>query len=73
MGIISPLNKLRYDMKEDHGLAWAWHCNIAMPIMDSINCSHKDANIASSAVMRHVFGIDITQFEEYTDIMGKPE
>lgn len=48
-------------MKDDPEYAWSWHCNLAMPIMDSTDCSHEQANRAAAALMQHVWGVDITK------------
>jgi len=52
-------------MREDADYAWAWHCNIAVPIMDSIGVSHKDANVAAAHLMSHLFEYDITTHPQY--------
>lgn len=52
-------------MRTDPGYAWSWHCNIAMPIMDSIDVSHEKANRAAKSVMALIFGIDVTEFDEW--------
>ena len=46
---------LQKAMKEDEEFAWAVHCNIAMPIMDSIGVTHHDANIGAVRVMETIF------------------
>lgn len=52
-------------MREDADYAWAWHCNIAVPIMDSIGASHKDANVAAAHLMSHLFEYDVTTHPQY--------
>jgi len=61
-------------MMRDPSYAWTWHCNIAMPIMDSIGVSHEQANRAAKSIMALVFGIDVTQFEACVRerIQGEP-
>lgn len=47
-------------LSADPDYAWAWHCNLAMPIMDCLKVSHE-ANEAGAALMQHLFRIDIRQ------------
>ncbi len=47
-------------MRDDPEYAWAWHCNIAVPIMDSIAVSHEQANVAAAHLMSFLFEYDIT-------------
>ncbi len=48
-------------MRDDSEYAWAWHCNIAVPIMDSIGATHRDANIAAAHLLSCLFEYDITE------------
>jgi hypothetical protein len=48
-------------LKADPDYAWAWHCNLAMPIMDDLKVSREHANWAAARLMRHCFDIDITR------------
>ena len=43
----------------DPEYAWSWHCNIAMPIKDEMNCSHYSANVAAARIMRTLFSVDM--------------
>lgn len=52
-------------IKSDPDCAWGWHCNIAIPIMDSIRCTHKQANEAAAHLMQHLWDCDITKDERY--------
>lgn len=49
-------------MKEDPDYAWTWHCNLAMPIHDSMSDTqpqrHALANIAAARIMAHVFDVN---------------
>lgn len=45
-------------MKADPEYAWGWHCNLAVPIMDAINCTHEDANKAAAHLMMHLWKCD---------------
>lgn len=58
-------------MRVDHDYAWSWHCNIAMPMLDALPdaITHKQANRAAARVMQHLFGIDVTTFNEYKSIV----
>lgn len=47
-------------MRDDPEYAWAWHCNIAVPIMDAIGVSHERANVAAAYLMSALFEYDIT-------------
>ncbi|QUT04030.1 hypothetical protein KFK14_12825 [Sphingobium phenoxybenzoativorans] len=49
----------------DPEYAWGWHCNLAMPILDAIGCSHQQANEAAAHLMQHLWSVDITMFEQY--------
>jgi hypothetical protein len=53
------LDQFTAALTADPDLAWSWHCNIAMPIMDRMHCSHTAANEAAVDLMRHLFHIDI--------------
>lgn len=62
---IGPYAELKKQIEEDADYAWAWHCNLAMPVMDEINCSHEQANRAGARLMAILFGIDITQHRHW--------
>jgi hypothetical protein len=49
----------------DDGYAWSWHCNLAMPIMDSIHCTPEQANKAGADLMKYLFSIDVRKFKEW--------
>jgi hypothetical protein len=51
---------LKASIKSDPEIAWAWHCNIAVPLMDSLKLSHERANIAAAYLMSHLFDVDTT-------------
>ena len=61
----SALNALRRELASDADTAWAWHCNIAMPIADSAGLSHEKANRAAATVMRHLFEVDIEKHPQF--------
>lgn len=52
-------------MKVDPDYAWGWHCNLAMPVMDAIGCTHQQANEAAAHLMAFLFGVDITGHPHY--------
>ena len=45
--------------------AWAVFCNIAVPIMDAANVSHKVANETAAHLMQHLWDYDITTHPNY--------
>lgn len=70
--MVNGLEDLREAMKSDDGLAWSWHCNIAMLAVDS-GADHKEANIRTSKFMTDMFGVDTSKFKEYLAIMRQYE
>lgn len=56
-------------MKLDPSYAWGWQCNLAMAIYDQ-GLSHIEANIAAANFMKNAFDIDVTQYQEYKDILN---
>lgn len=52
-------------MQADEEYAWGFFCNLAMPIMDSVGCSHMKANEAAAYLMWHLWGVDMTTFKHY--------
>ena len=54
----NAMQSLTAALKADPEYAWAWHCNLAMPIMDNAKVSHRVANITAARLMQHLFGID---------------
>ena len=65
---IHPFQALRELAQDDPEYAWALHCNIAIPIMDELRCTHEQANRASARVIKHWFGVDIDQHEHWKTI-----
>lgn len=55
-------------IKQDHGYAWTWHCNIAMGFYD-VGGEHKLANEGAARFMMVAFGVDMTACQEYRDLM----
>lgn len=54
----SPFDTLKELIKQDPGYAWAWHCNIAMPMYDTGLVNHAIANHCAAAVMRFMFNVE---------------
>lgn len=65
VSIPSAVAAIKQAMADDPGYAWAWHCNIAVPIMDATGVSHETANEAAAHLMQHLFDCDITTNEHY--------
>lgn len=74
------LKNLSAELQADPEMAWAYFCNIAMPVMDSYaptfgaasvmgwvthEAQHKLANEAGAHLMQHLFGVDITTHPHY--------
>ncbi len=65
MSVAKAMDDLKSAMREDPGYAWAWHCNLAMPISDSIGATHENANVAAAYLMALLFDCDITTHPHY--------
>lgn len=64
-GIAKAMDDLKAAMRDDPEYAWAWHCNIAVPIMDSIDVTHEQANIAAAHLMSFLFDCDVTAHRNF--------
>ncbi len=62
-----PFEALKALIHADTEYAWAWHCNLAVPIMDAANVDHKEANQVAALIMAQMFGYDITTHPHYQD------
>lgn len=51
-------------MRKDPDYAWGWHCNIAVCSMDE-GLSNEASNRAAARCMRALFGVDVTEFDEF--------
>jgi hypothetical protein len=60
-----PFHALGELAQEDAEYAWALQCNLAVPIMDEVRCSHEAANRAAARIMYQWFAVDITQHEHW--------
>lgn len=63
--ILKAFDVIREKMRDDPEYAWSWHCNIAMPIMDTAKVSHELANKAAAHLMQHLFAIDTRDNQHY--------
>ena len=72
-GDAAPPAAITRALRADPAYAWAWHCNLAMPIMDAIGVTPHQANKASAHLMRHLFDIDVTEFDEWKHRAGADE
>ena len=61
----SAFEKLGAAVTSDPDYAWAIHCNIAMPIMDELHCTHEQANLAAARILHHWWKIDITKHRHW--------
>lgn len=68
----SAMQALTAALKADPEYAWAWHCNLAMPIMDGAKVSHRIANLTAARLMRHLFDID-TEKHQHFEIAEDPQ
>lgn len=53
----TALSALSKAMQDDAGLAWSWHCNIAMTAQDA-GAPHDLANVWAANFMRRAFDVD---------------
>ena len=61
----SNFQKLKIDIQQDPSYAWSIHCNLAMPIMDSLHVTHAEANLAAAALMHWLWDVDMAEIEEF--------
>jgi hypothetical protein len=66
--VSSPFHLLIDQVNADADYAWAVHCNLAVPIMDSVRCTHEQANRAAARIMYQWFGLDITKHEHWKSL-----
>lgn len=70
MTLTEAFDTFRTTMRDDPEYAWSWHCNLAMPIMDSTGVSHEAANKAAARLMQHLFAIDTAANPHYATLVG---
>lgn len=63
--IPDAFDALKRLIQSDLEYAWAWHCNLAVPIIDAACVSHLMANRAAALIMRQMFDYDITTHPFY--------
>ncbi|WDS62049.1 hypothetical protein [Pseudomonas phage D6] len=68
--VSGAMSALTDALANDAGYAWSWQSNLAMPIVDELGISLKDANKAAARILQHVFKHDIRQTKEYKDIVS---
>ncbi len=70
--VIAPaMVTLRTELQKNDDYTWSWHCNIAMPIFDSIEgVTLEQANKTAAVLMRHIWGVD-TSLNEYYEYKVK--
>lgn len=61
----APFAGFKTEVRKDADYAWSIHCNLAMPIKDSLKCSHESANRAAANVMQNLFGVDMTKHSHW--------
>ena len=61
----TAIDTLKAALGSDPELAWAWHCNMAVPLIDAGAGNHKVANEAAAHLMQHLFDCDITTHPHY--------
>ncbi len=62
--VSKALAVLSHSIQSCNDYAWAWHCNIAMPMIDE-GIEPRTANIAASKIMRLLFDVDVTKFNQW--------
>jgi hypothetical protein len=69
--IQSSYNTLSKAIKSDESYAWAWHCTIAMAIIDRSLLPHTEANAAAASVMQALFDVDTKQNRHWDSIFSE--
>lgn len=54
-----PFDVLKEQIRSDPEYAWAWHCNLAVPMTD-VGVGRKEADQASALILSQMFDCDIT-------------
>lgn len=59
-------------LQKDPQYAWAWHCNIAMPIFDTMDePDYLFANRCAARIMQNLFNVDMTKNVYYLDAIER--
>ena len=64
--IAQAFNALKQAISDDPEYAWAWHCNLAMPIYDEAGCDIGKANQSAALIMAQMFDHDITAHPHFS-------
>lgn len=65
--VAQAFHRLMQEVQEDHGYAWSWYCNLAMPIYDTLPAEITPperlhmGRYAANHLMQHIFGVDIAK------------
>lgn len=69
--IVEAMDRLKTAIRMDPGYAWSWHCNLAMPILDTRRVigepliRHRQANEMAANLMQHLFDVDVRASREW--------
>lgn len=55
---------LKEQIQSDPEYAWAWHCNLAVPMMD-VGITGEEADQASALILSQMFECDITTHQNW--------
>lgn len=58
--------RIKQAIQSDPEYAWAWFCNLSVPIMDATGLSHRKADAAAALIMSQMFECDVTADPRYT-------
>lgn len=65
----NAFNVLQKSLQEDSSYAWGWHSNVAVAFQDE-GGEFIQSNIAAARFMKLAFGIDMTESDEWRNIIG---
>lgn len=68
----NAFNALKQQLHHDAGMAWSWHCNIAMAVVDAgTNTAddHRLGNEGAARFMRLCFDVNTSKFPEYQSFL----
>ncbi len=57
--------QLKQIINSDREYAWAFFCNLAVPVLDATGCDHRASNEAGALIMAQMFDHDITAHPLY--------
>lgn len=64
----SEFGALKKLVRKDPEYAWVLQCNLAMPIMDAVHCTHQQANMAAARIMMQWFEVDMERHEHWESL-----